>query len=128
MGLVGRFYVNINIFVNYFFKTLRMYTIKRICFLVLFAVSLPVGSQNKVSKRIMEIGRTDNRTMQHLDVLVNRIGGRPIGSDAYENATYWVANKLKEWEFRKWERCPWALIGVPGLERCMAMPPCRLIL
>lgn len=50
-----------------------------------------------VSRAVMEMGRTDNRTMQHLDVLVNRIGGRPIGSDAYENASYWVADQLKKW-------------------------------
>ena len=74
-----------------------MHIIRKVCFLVLLIGSLPVGAQNKVSKKIMEIGKTDNRTMQHLDILTNRIGGRPIGSDAYENATYWVAGKLKEW-------------------------------
>ncbi|MDO5522663.1 MAG: M28 family peptidase [Bacteroidia bacterium] len=65
-------------------------------FLAFFTV-LSVSAQNKVSKRIMEIGQTDNRTMEHLDILANRIGGRLIGSDAYENATYWVADKLKSW-------------------------------
>ena len=40
---------------------------------------------------------TDNRTMQHLDVISNRFGGRLIGSDAYENAALWCAS-----EFRKW--------------------------
>ena len=74
-----------------------MYIVRKVCFLVLLIGSLPVGAQNKVSRKIMEIGKTDNRTMQHLDILTNRIGGRPIGSDAYENATYWVAGKLKEW-------------------------------
>jgi hypothetical protein len=63
---------------------------------ILIIISIGVFSQSKVSKRIMEIGRTDNRTMQHLDILVNRIGGRPIGSNAYENATYWVASQLKK--------------------------------
>lgn len=64
---------------------------------ILIIISTGVFSQNKVSKHIMEIGRTDNRTMQHLDILSNRIGARPIGSDAYENATYWVADQLKKW-------------------------------
>lgn len=45
----------------------------------------------------MELGKTDNQTMKHLDILSNRIGPRPIGSDAYENATHWVAAKLKSW-------------------------------
>lgn len=42
-------------------------------------------------------GRTDNRTMQHFDVLANRIGGRPIGSNDYTNATYWVAGQLRSY-------------------------------
>ncbi|MDO5665593.1 MAG: M28 family peptidase [Bacteroidia bacterium] len=74
-----------------------MNSIRRICFLILLVAVFPVIAQNKVSKKIMEIGKTDNRTMQHLDILANRIGGRPIGSDAYENATYWVADKLRGW-------------------------------
>ncbi len=35
--------------------------------------------------------------MHHLDVLTNRIGGRLIGSNAYENATNWTASLLKKW-------------------------------
>lgn len=50
-----------------------------------------------VVQKIIEIGKTDNRTMEHLDVLCNRIGGRPIGSDAYDNATLWAATKFEEW-------------------------------
>ncbi len=69
----------------------------RISFLLLILFSINIAAQNKVSEKIMEMGRTDNRTMEHLDVLSNRIGGRLIGSDAYENATYWVAEKLKSW-------------------------------
>ena len=50
-----------------------------------------------VVKSIIKIGTTDNKTMQHLDVLCNRFGGRPIGSDAYDNAAEWAASKFKEW-------------------------------
>ena len=35
--------------------------------------------------------------MDHLDVLTNRIGGRVIGSNAYDNAVEWVASKFTEW-------------------------------
>lgn len=65
-----------------------------------FGLAVLAGSvvaQNKVSERIMEMGRTDNRTMQYVDVLANRIGGRPIGSDAYTNATHWVAGELRKY-------------------------------
>ena len=74
-----------------------MNTIRKFSFFILFLSVISISAQNNVSRRIMEIGKTDNRTMEHLDILTNRIGGRPIGSDAYENATYWVADKLKSW-------------------------------
>ncbi|RJQ57838.1 MAG: M28 family peptidase, partial [Stygiobacter sp.] len=50
-----------------------------------------------VTKKIIEIGKTDNQTMRHLDILCNRIGGRPIGSDAYTNAANWVLGEFKSW-------------------------------
>jgi hypothetical protein len=50
-----------------------------------------------VMQKIVEMGRTDNRTMDHLDILCNRFGGRLIGSDAYENAALWAASKFEEW-------------------------------
>lgn len=64
----------------------------------LLAINLPAHSQSKqVVKKIIEIGKTDNQTMDHLDVLTNRFGGRLVGSDAYENAAEWAASKFKEW-------------------------------
>jgi len=50
-----------------------------------------------VVQRIIDIGKTDNQTMKHLDILCNRFGGRPIGSDAYDNAAEWAASKFREW-------------------------------
>ncbi|MEA1896193.1 MAG: M20/M25/M40 family metallo-hydrolase [Bacteroidota bacterium] len=57
----------------------------------------PALAQDKVVKKIIEIGTTDNQTMDHLDVLCNRFGGRLVGSDAYENAAEWCAARFKEW-------------------------------
>ena len=57
--------------------------------------SLP--AQEAAVNKIIETGRSDNQVMNHLDILTNRFGGRPIGSDAYDNATEWVASKFKEW-------------------------------
>ena len=54
-------------------------------------------AQDAAVKQIIEMGRTDNRVMEHLDVLSNRFGGRPIGSDAYDNAVEWVAHTFKSW-------------------------------
>jgi hypothetical protein len=56
-----------------------------------------VSAQDAVVGKLIELGRTDNQVMNHLDVLTNRFGGRPIGSDAYDNAVDWVASKFKEW-------------------------------
>jgi len=56
-----------------------------------------IAQTDPVVKKIIEIGTTDNRSMEHLDILCNRFGGRLIGSDAYENAAIWAASKFEEW-------------------------------
>lgn len=73
---------------------------KKLLLLLSFAFGftfIPKAQTDPVINRIIEIGRTDNQTMQHLDILCNRFGGRPIGSDAYDNAARWAAGKFKEW-------------------------------
>lgn len=61
------------------------------------ALSFPnAGAQDKAVKQIIEAGTTDNRTMEHLDVLTNRFGGRPIGSDAYDNAAEWMMREYRK--------------------------------
>lgn len=55
------------------------------------------SQNNKVVKNIIEIGKTDNQTMNHLDILCNRFGGRIIGSDAFTNAADWCAYQFKKW-------------------------------
>lgn len=67
----------------------------------LFAAGLLIScsllAQDKVVKQVMELGKTDNRTMQHADFLANRIGGRPIGSHNLQDAEAWVADQFKSW-------------------------------
>ncbi len=65
-------------------------------FLLLFHFQLQ-AQPDPVMQKIIETGRTDNRTMEHLDVLCNRFGGRPVGSDAYENASLWAAGQFDKW-------------------------------
>lgn len=60
-------------------------------------ISPASAQQDKVVKSIIQIGQTDNQTMNHLDVISNRFGGRLIGSDAYENAGLWCASQFKKW-------------------------------
>ena len=65
---------------------------------VLLIFPLYIKAQiDPVVKKIIEIGTTDNQSMDHLDVLCNRFGGRLIGSDAYENAAEWAAYKFRQW-------------------------------
>lgn len=73
---------------------------KKLLFLILSAFlisNIAVSQSDAVVAKIIEIGKTDNQTMNHLDVLSNRFGGRPIGSDAYDNAAEWVSSKFEEW-------------------------------
>jgi hypothetical protein len=73
-------------------------TRKILSFSALFLLAAgAVAQQNKVVEKIIELGKTDNQTMHHLDVLCNRFGGRLIGSDAYENAALWCASEFKKW-------------------------------
>ncbi|MDL2244434.1 M20/M25/M40 family metallo-hydrolase [Parabacteroides sp. OttesenSCG-928-J18] len=73
---------------------------KRSCMgslICLLLATLSLTAQEAVVNKIIEIGQTDNRTMHHIDVLTNRFGGRPIGSDAYENAAAWMMREFKSW-------------------------------
>ena len=101
----------------------------------LSTVNLSAQSDAKVIDRIMEIGENDNRTMEHLDVLSNKIGGRLIGSDAYNNAVEWCAHKFEEWGLEVWvqeagevpvgfNRGPWfgKMLGGDGMSLHFATP------
>lgn len=66
-------------------------------FILVFSGNTTVAQQDPVISKIIQIGQTDNQTMNHLDVLCNRIGGRPIGSSAYEDAVDWATRTFKEW-------------------------------
>ncbi len=70
---------------------------RRIFTIAILFATVAMYAQDKVTQRIIELGTTDNRTMEHEDFLANRIGGRPIGSHALEDAEKWVASKFKSW-------------------------------
>lgn len=97
---------------------------------------LPMSAQSrKVAERIIETASADNRTMEHLDILCNRIGGRPIGSDAYEDAVEWAASMFEDWGLEVWKqevgempvgfnRGPWfgRMLGGDGMTLHFATP------
>lgn len=61
------------------------------------ACALTVSAEDKTVKKVIELGQTDNRTMQHEDFLANVIGGRPVGSHALQDAEQWVADQFRSW-------------------------------
>lgn len=65
--------------------------------LIILSSGMGFSQENKVVQKIIEIGTTDNQAMNHLDELTNRIGGRLIGSDNYDNACDWAAYTFKKW-------------------------------
>jgi hypothetical protein len=64
---------------------------------MMLAITNGQAQKNKVVDKIIELGRTDNQTMNHLDVLTNRFGGRVLGSDAYDNSAEWCAAQFVKW-------------------------------
>lgn len=60
------------------------------------------GNEDVVA-RILETGKGDNRVMKHLDILNNRFGGRPIGSDAYDNAADWLMREFDRMGINCWK-------------------------
>lgn len=71
--------------------------ITALCGSFMLLTSIGYAQEDPVTENIIRIGQEDNRTMQHLDILTNRFGGRPIGSDAYDNAAAWCADQFKKW-------------------------------
>ena len=104
-------------------------------FCVLAASSSLYAQEDPVTEKIIKMGMTDNHTMEHLDILCNRFGGRLIGSDAYDNAAEWCAAKFEEWGLEVWmqecgevpvgfNRGPWfgRMLGGNGMTLHFATP------
>lgn len=68
-----------------------------LCAAFVTLLAQPFQAQKAVVDKIIEIGRQDNQAVHQLDILTNRFGGRPIGSDAYENAAEWMVREYKKW-------------------------------
>ena len=58
---------------------------------------LSMNAQDKVTQKVLELGRTDNRTMVHADYISNNIGGRLVGSHNLQDAEAWVKSQFESW-------------------------------
>lgn len=65
--------------------------------MLLICTIISISAQDKVVKKVFELGKSNNTTMNHIDILANRIGGRLIGSHALTDAENWVISKFEEW-------------------------------
>ena len=65
--------------------------------LALSLLALTLGAQDKVTKKVLELGRTDNRTMEHADYIARNIGGRLVGTHMLHHAEDWVVEQFRSW-------------------------------
>ena len=65
--------------------------------LLVLCAMFSLSAQDKVIRKVLETGRTDNQTMAHADFLSNRIGGRPVGSHNLQDAEAWAAGMFRSW-------------------------------
>ena len=79
-----------------FFPMKRIFASALVTMLVI-GCAVSAYAQDKVVKKIIETGTTDNRAMVHIDHLANRIGGRPIGSAALTEAEAWAKEQFESW-------------------------------
>lgn len=72
---------------------------KRIISTLVFiaAMAATMSAQDKVTQKVLELGRTDNRTMVHADYISNNIGGRLVGSHNLMDAEAWVKSQFEAW-------------------------------
>lgn len=66
------------------------------------AAQSSTGVNAEAIEKIISIGTSDNKVMEHLDILTNRFGGRLVGSDAYENAARWMLHEYAKWGIKAW--------------------------
>ena len=64
---------------------------------LLLVLALPLSAQDKTVKAVLEMGRTDNRTMEHADYIARNIGGRLVGTHMLHHAEDWVAEQFRSW-------------------------------
>ena len=71
---------------------------KRIIILLsALCLTAALGAQDKVTKTVLDLGRNDNRVMEHADYIARNIGGRIVGSHMLNHAEDWVAEQFRSW-------------------------------
>ena len=68
--------------------------------LFLFSALIASAQNDPVIDKIIDLGKTDNKVMEHIDFLTNRFGDRVTGSDGYYNSCVWAVNTMRSWGMR----------------------------
>lgn len=63
----------------------------------IFFCLILTGQKDPVISKIIDLGTNNNKVMEHMDYLTNRIGDRLVGSDGYYSACTWAVNTLRSW-------------------------------
>jgi len=65
--------------------------------ILLFLTLISSAQKDPVVDKIIDLGTTDNKVMEHMDYLSNRFGDRLLGSDNYYSACVWAVNTMRSW-------------------------------
>jgi carboxypeptidase Q len=65
--------------------------------ILLLITNLAWSQTDPVIQKIIDLGKSDNRVMEHLDFLTNRFGDRMTGSDNYYSACVWAVSTMRSW-------------------------------
>lgn len=63
----------------------------------LFSAIVVSGQNDPVVDKIVNLGTTDNKVMEHIDFLTDRFGDRLTSSDEYYSACIWAVNTMRSW-------------------------------
>jgi hypothetical protein len=74
---------------------------------VLALVTAPALAQDSDVERVLALGKSDNRVMEHLDHLANRIGPRLTGSENYQIACEWAKEQFEAFGLLNVRLEPW---------------------
>jgi carboxypeptidase Q len=65
------------------------------CFLIITLAA--VAQNDPVIDKIIDLGKNDNKVMEHIDFITNRFGARITGSDGYYSSCVWAVNTMRSW-------------------------------
>jgi carboxypeptidase Q len=94
-------------------------------FVALFSALASAGQEDMDAAKVIALGRAENRVMEHLDHLVNRIGPRLTGSDNFRNACAWARERFESFglvncRLEKWGEFPVGFNRGPSSGRMVA--------